>query len=146
MAKEPKDDDFQKMDEAGKASEKPEESSSAVDKAIDTEGIELTQFDREKYLYFEPVGIVDKFKSLVNNTMEVLYVIAIASLALVYNSVIACAFFLLSYIVLYSSVQKLSSRIFGGFVSIGIILVSLLGVVIAKWNDLGKMVSPSKNY
>ena len=99
--KEPKDDEFKKMKEVKETDKTFAETTEAED------DIEITQYDRERFVYAEPEKFFEKLSSFSNNTVEVMFVIGNAALALYFTSGVACGFFLISYLLLFTSVQKL---------------------------------------
>jgi hypothetical protein len=92
-------------------------------------------------LYWEPESVLEKWRSMAQNSFELLVVSCVAGSALVFSSIVAVGFFMVSLMMLRSQSMKLKRRIYWGFVSLGLMAFLLLSTVIWKIRKAKTMVT-----
>ena len=95
----------------------------------------------QKFLYWEPENMSEKWRSTAQNSFELIVVSCVAGSALVFSSIVAVGFFCVSLIMLRSQSMKLHRRIFWGFIAIGLKSFLLLSVVIWKIRKAKTMIT-----
>ena len=92
-------------------------------------------------MYWEPESVLEKWRSMAQNSFELLVVSCVAGSALVFSSIVAVGFFMVSLMMLRSQSMKLKRRIYWGFVSLGLMAFLLLSTVIWKIRKAKTMVT-----
>jgi len=85
-----------------------------------------------EYMIWEPKGIKQKFFAFWNNSFEVSYVLSSALIALIYSSLIAALFFLLSTSMLLSQNQSLEVRYLYGLIILIAQIIFAFIIIISK--------------
>ena len=92
-------------------------------------------------MYWEPESMLEKWRSMAQNSFELIVVSCVAGSALVFSSIVAVGFFMVSLMMLRSQSMKLKRRIYWGFVSLGLMAFLLLSTVIWKIRKAKTMVT-----
>jgi hypothetical protein len=85
--------------------------------------------------------MLEKWRSMAQNSFELIVVSCVAGSALVFSSIVAVGFFMVSLMMLRSQSMKLKRRIYWGFVSLGLMAFLLLSTVIWKIRKAKTMVT-----
>ena len=102
--------------------------------------------DKEKYVEWEPENLVEKVTSIWQNTIEIWFVVAVGVFGLIFPSMLAAGFFLVSNLLMFSMTMNLTRRKFWGLVFTGVIAFLLLSEIIWKVRKINTMIPSTDDY